>query len=377
MPDLSLLIQQGTSNLWVFMPTAILLGALHGLEPGHSKTMMAAFIIAIRGTLSQAILLGLAATISHTAIVWIIALGGLYFGNSWHDITSEAHMQLASSILIIAIASWMIFRTWKHRYDFDHRHSHTHSHDHHQTQGQIIDTGHGIVKLAIAHHDKDHYFRLDSESANALTSYTPKDVTLVTQCADDSSQTFTFKNQNDYFQSRETIKGPLEFMARLSIGHGHHSHDFDVEFTHGGHIHALPGMEGLDITAPGYQDPHELAHANDIRNRFTNRQVTTIEVVLFGITGGLVPCPASITVLLICLQLKKIALGTLLVFGFSIGLALTMVASGVVAALSVKYATRRSSGFSTLARRAPYVSGGLMILIGLYMAYQSFGNVSN
>lgn len=39
--------------------------------------MMAAFIIAVRGTVKQAILLGLCATLSHTAIVWIIALGGM------------------------------------------------------------------------------------------------------------------------------------------------------------------------------------------------------------------------------------------------------------------------------------------------------------
>ncbi|WP_282099206.1 hypothetical protein [Deefgea sp. CFH1-16] len=71
-------LQQG--NAWLFIPSAILLGALHGLEPGHSKTMMAAFIVAVRGTWQQAVLLGLAATISHTAVVWIIALGGMYFG---------------------------------------------------------------------------------------------------------------------------------------------------------------------------------------------------------------------------------------------------------------------------------------------------------
>ena len=53
----SSLLQQG--NAWLFVPSAILLGALHGLEPGHSKTMMAAFIVAIRGTLKQAVLLGL------------------------------------------------------------------------------------------------------------------------------------------------------------------------------------------------------------------------------------------------------------------------------------------------------------------------------
>jgi ABC-type nickel/cobalt efflux system permease component RcnA len=44
-------------NAWLFLPAAILLGALHGLEPGHSKTMMAAFIVAIRGTIGQAVLL--------------------------------------------------------------------------------------------------------------------------------------------------------------------------------------------------------------------------------------------------------------------------------------------------------------------------------
>ena len=40
------LIAQGTAHAWLFIPSAIVLGALHGLEPGHSKTMMAAFIIA-------------------------------------------------------------------------------------------------------------------------------------------------------------------------------------------------------------------------------------------------------------------------------------------------------------------------------------------
>ncbi|MEX0577651.1 nickel/cobalt efflux protein RcnA, partial [Enterobacter cloacae subsp. cloacae] len=42
MNDFASLLQQG--NAWLFIPSAILLGALHGLEPGHSKTMMAAFI---------------------------------------------------------------------------------------------------------------------------------------------------------------------------------------------------------------------------------------------------------------------------------------------------------------------------------------------
>ena len=113
-------------------------------------------------------------------------------------------------------------------------------------------------------------------------------------------------------------------------------------------------------------------HAEQIQSRFAGREVTTPQIILFGLTGGLIPCPASITVLLLCLQLKKIALGAVLVLGFSVGLALTMVASGVIAALSVKHLSRRvgSGRFGELAASAPYFSGVLMLIVGLYVGWQ-------
>lgn len=131
----------------------------------------------------------------------------------------------------------------------------------------------------------------------------------------------------------------------------------------------MPRFKGLDLITPGYRDSHELAHANDIQQRFANREVTNGQILLFGLTGGLIPCPASITVLLLCLQLKQFTLGAALVLCFSIGLALTMVASGVVAALSVRHVSRHWSGFGEFARKAPYVSGTVILLIGLYVGY--------
>jgi nickel/cobalt exporter len=107
------LLQQGASNAWFFIPSAILLGALHGLEPGHSKTMMAAFIVAVRGTVFQAVLLGLAATVSHTAIVWGIALTGMYLFKGIDAETTEPYFQLVSAAIIIGIAAWMFWRTWQ------------------------------------------------------------------------------------------------------------------------------------------------------------------------------------------------------------------------------------------------------------------------
>jgi ABC-type nickel/cobalt efflux system permease component RcnA len=264
--DFSTLLSQGASSAWLFIPSAILLGALHGLEPGHSKTMMAAFIVAIRGTVAQAVLLGLSATLSHTAVVWAIALAGMYFGRNWNAQTSEPYFQIASAVLIVGVAAWMIWRAWR-----EHRRAHAHH-----------------------HHGHDH-------------AHDP---------------------------------------------HHHHYHD------------------GLDIGSQEYQDAHERAHADDIRRRFANRDVTTGQIVMFGLTGGLVPCPASITVLLLCLQLKRFALGASLVLCFSIGLALTMVASGLLAALGVKHVSRRWSGFGSFARKAPYFSGALIMLVGLFVGYQ-------
>jgi nickel/cobalt exporter len=93
------------------------------------------------------------------------------------------------------------------------------------------------------------------------------------------------------------------------------------------------------------------------------------QIIMFGLTGGLIPCPAAITVLLLCIQLKQLSLGFVLVVCFSIGLALTMVSAGVIAALSVKHVASRWSGFSAFARRAPYASGALIIVVGLYTGW--------
>jgi nickel/cobalt exporter len=80
-------------------------------------------------------------------------------------------------------------------------------------------------------------------------------------------------------------------------------------------------------------------------------------------------------VLLLCLQLKQVTLGAALVLCFSIGLALTLVASGALAALSVKHVSRRWSGFGDFARKAPYLSGVLIALVGLYVGWQGVHGV--
>jgi len=346
MTDIAQLLQQSTANAWLFVPSALLLGALHGLEPGLSKTMMAAFIIAIRGTVLQATLLGLSATVSHTAIVWLVALAGLYFGRQWNGEQSEAYFQIASAVIIIGVAIWMAWRTWREQ-------NAEHDHHHHHDEAQRIATRNGMLMLSIFEDGVPPHFRIESESG-ALPP--PEEISLDTIRDDATSQTFGFIAKAGYLESADEIPEPHAFEARLSL-RGEIS---TAVFEEHDHSHMNLGDE---------DDAHARAHAADIRKRFAGRSVTTWQIVLFGLTGGLIPCPAAITVLLLCLQLKQFSLGFTLVVCFGIGLAITMVSAGVLAALSLRHIERRWSGFSHYARQAPYASAMLIVLVGLYTGW--------
>ncbi len=363
MPSLPDLLVSG--NAWLFIPTAILLGALHGLEPGHSKTMMAAFIIAVRGTVAQAVLLGISAAVSHSLVVWVVALGGQYLGRNLNAGTTEPYLQLASAVIVLGVGLWMIWRTRREAdaeagHGHNHDHDHGHSHDH--AELRRIETGHGSAVLEVFEDGVPPRWRLRSERGH---TWAAADVLVVTERRDLSRQAFAFVDRGSYLESVDEIPEPHAFTARLSLGHGSHTHDYELTFVED-HDHADHGA-GLKVGDGGYMDEHERAHASDIERRFSGRSVTTGQNLIFGLTGGLIPCPAAITVLLLCLQLKQFTLGAILVLSFSIGLALTMVLVGVAASLSVRHIQKRWSGFSTFARRAPYASAALMIVIALYM----------
>lgn len=369
------ILQQGASQAWLYVPTAILLGALHGLEPGHSKTMMAAFIVAIRGTVRQAMLLGLAATASHTAVVWLVAIGGMYLGQNLDAQTTEPYFQLASAVLIIAIALWMLWRTWRgeQMWRFEQGDDHHHAHDHTHDESRRIDTGHGRVELSIFEEGVAPRWRLHTLSGHPWQA---ADVGLQTTREDGSMRRFAFAQRDGYLESVDEIPEPHAFNVRLSLGHGGHSHDYDLEFHEHEHDHTHAELEGLELSLEGYQDAHERAHANDIRRRFASRNVSTGQVILFGLTGGLIPCPAAITVLLLCLQVKEVTLGAVLVLCFSIGLALTLVTVGVAAAIGTRHASNRWPWLGVVARRAPYLSSLLIIGVGIYVGLHGWAGLN-
>src|SRR5205085_5078617 len=53
---------------------AIVLGAAHALQPGHGKTIVAAYLVGSRGTARHALFLGTTVTATHTAGVYALVL---------------------------------------------------------------------------------------------------------------------------------------------------------------------------------------------------------------------------------------------------------------------------------------------------------------
>ena len=245
----------------LYFPTAVALGALHAIEPGHAKTLTAAYLIGIKGTKRDAVLLGLSVALTHSLVVIGLSVLALWIGREAFTDQATRWLQTVSGAVVIALGTWMLWRRWPSRPARAHDHPHPHDHAHHH----------------------DH--------------------------ADPQSH--------------------------------HHSHH-DLEEDEHARQHAA--------TLPDYVQRGE--------------RPTPAQIMAFGAAGGMIPCPASVTVMLLALSVGEVGLGLFTVLGFSLGLALTLVGIGllVVAGLNRLGQTGRFSWFS---RHAPMISAGVVILSGL------------
>jgi nickel/cobalt exporter len=330
----------------------------------------------VRGTIVQAVLLGLSAAISHSLIIWILAGAALRYGSQWNAESTEPYFQIVSGVMIAGLAAWMFWRALRDsRMAAAHAAQHEKEGPHH---GQLIDTGHGLIEVEVFETNVPPRFRLHflDRARRPLPAPTADGVEIETRRDGGGVQAFTFTrvsaiDGSSYLESQSEIPEPHEFTLILTQTHHGHAHRHELVFTEDEHHHHHHADLG-DLTGGEYADAHERAHATDIAKRFTNRSVTTAQIVWFGITGGLMPCPAAFTVLLVCLQLKRFTLGFALVGAFSLGLAITMVASGVLAAWGLKHAEKRVKNFGKFARRAPYFSAALLTCLAIFFVAQGW-----
>jgi nickel/cobalt transporter (NicO) family protein len=125
---------------------------------------------------------------------------------------------------------------------------------------------------------------------------------------------------------------------------------------------------------------HRLAHAHGHDHHHDHDHKTPAalgwrSLVGVGVSGGLLPCPSALVVLLAAISLHRVAFGLVLIVAFSVGLALSITAVGLVAVLAKRTFAR--VGFDgRLVRLLPAVSAAVILVAGLAMTVRALPKVS-
>jgi ABC-type nickel/cobalt efflux system permease component RcnA len=229
-------------------------GAFHALEPGHGKTVVAAYLIGSRGTAWHALMLGLIVTASHTAGVYL--LGGVTLYAQRYVLPERLYpwIGVLSGLTIAGLGFFLFLRHYAdgHAHHEHHHHDGARDHDHHHD------------------HQHDHHH-----------------------------------------------------------GHGHHHH--------------VPESGAVSLRA----------------------------LFALGITGGIVPCPAALVVLLSALSLGRLAFGLVLITAFSVGLAAALIAIGLLMIYARRLMARFHGEGPVITRWLPLASSAAMTLIGVAIAVQA------
>ena len=276
---------------------AMFFGAQHALQPGHGKTIVAAYLVGSRGTPKHALFLGGTVTATHTAGVYLLGFVTLFLSKYIVPEKLYPVIGIGSGLLVVGMGGWLLLtRLWSvlqyQRNSAAPPHVHQHGdgevHSHHHAEH---DHGHGAGHdHAHDHaHDHDHVSRHDE---------------------DDRRQ-------------------------------GRHSH--------GGiaHSHTVPGAHG--------------------------EPVTWRSLLALGVTGGALPCPEALVVLLATIALGRVAFGLLLIVAFSLGLATVLVGFGLLLVWARGWFQRVSFGSGLLPRLLSVASALVIVGAGSFITIQALG----
>lgn len=132
---------------------------------------------------------------------------------------------------------------------------HLHVHEHAPLQpgshgGALIETGNGVVELAIVKEAGSAKFRIYpvSSPTDPIGTLSETRMTLETVRADERRQNFSFQSANGYLVSSEAVPEPHQFTAMLSVPHGNHLHAYETHFHQ--HPEEKPPEETIEIVSP-------------------------------------------------------------------------------------------------------------------------------
>ena len=118
-----------------------------------------------------------------------------------------------------------------------------------------------------------------------------------------------------------------------------------------------------------HDDHHHHEHTHDHDEALTSKGILGV-----GIAAGLLPCPSALVVLLSAIALHRVGLGLALIVAFSLGLAATITAIGLVAVFARRTFGRLSLN-GPLVRALPAVSAALILAVGLVITARALPGV--
>ncbi len=259
------LVSAPNLSFWFLFTAALIaagLGALHALEPGHGKTIVAAYLVGSRGTAKHAVFLGIIVTAAHTAGVYLLGAITLYASKYILPEQLYPWLGMISGIIIAVLAAYLMIRAWT---------------------GETAD----------------------------------------------------------------------------------HSHEPGSN-----HSHWFSSLGSLSTAAQN--DPQREPRDAEPASVPAKKNVSLTQLFTLGITGGIVPCPAALVVLLGALSLHRVALGLFLIVAFSLGLAAVLISIGLSMVYASQFLARWKSDGPLVKRWLPVASATCMMLLGLAIAVRAF-----
>jgi nickel/cobalt transporter (NicO) family protein len=114
---------------------------------------------------------------------------------------------------------------------------------------------------------------------------------------------------------------------------------------------------------------HHHHHGHDHEHDISRRSLLAV-----GVSGGLLPCPSALVVLLAAISLHRLLFGLVLIVAFSLGLALSITGIGLGAILAKKAFARRSFD-GALIRALPAISAAVIVVAGVLMTVHALPKV--
>ena len=268
---------------------AATLGGFHALEPGHGKTLVAAYLVGSRGTPRHAVMLGAVVTASHTISVYALGIITLYASQWIMPEQLYPWLGATSGLIVAGIGSVLFTRRYLslEAPPEEHKHEYPHTHD-----------------------DLNHFH--DHENNDSYSASTHRHTWWGGHFREDHSH---------------------------NEGHVHHHKD---------HAHVRSPSDILATPSP------EVTPGVSLKS-----------LLALGITGGVVPCPGALVVLLSALALHRVAFGLFLIVAFSAGLAAVLIGFGMAMVCAQRFMTRFSAEGPMIKRWLPLASSAVITVVGL------------